>query len=75
MHGLCFPGTQKACLRPAINVEAIPVFIKQASDSFRHVGHFAAAESLTAPLDCAPYARNTSFTSGQVSHVIKLKRC
>jgi hypothetical protein len=59
----------------ARQVEAIPVFIKRETDRFRYVGHFTATESLTAPLDCAPYARNTSFTAGQISRVIKLKRC
>jgi hypothetical protein len=54
---------------------AIPVFIKMETDSFRFVGLFAVGESLTAPLDCAPYARNTGFTSAQVSRVLKMKRC
>jgi len=58
----------------AKQADAIPVFIWQATDRFRYVGHYAAAESLTAPLDCAPFARNTSFTPGQISRVIKLKR-
>lgn len=59
----------------ARQTDAIPVFIKRESDSFRYVGQFAVIESLTTPLDCAPYARNTSFTAAQVSRVIKLKRC
>ncbi|MBR8165673.1 hypothetical protein [Burkholderia vietnamiensis] len=55
--------------------DAIPVFIKIEVDSFRFVGLFAVSESLTAPLDCAPYARNSGFTPGQVSRVLKMKRC
>jgi len=55
--------------------DAIPVFIKMETDAFRFVGLFAAGESLTAPLDCAPYVRNSSFTSGQVSRILKMKRC
>ncbi|WP_321949333.1 hypothetical protein [Paraburkholderia sp. J10-1] len=55
--------------------DAIPVFIKMEVDSFRFVGLFAVSESLTARLDCAPYARNTAFTPGQVSRVLKMKRC
>ncbi|CAD6560220.1 hypothetical protein LMG27952_07074 [Paraburkholderia hiiakae] len=55
--------------------DAIPVFVKMEVDLFRFVGLFAVSESLTAPLDCAPYARNTGFTSGQVSRVLKMKRC
>ena len=58
----------------AKQAEAIPVFIKRETDRFRYVGSFAAAESMTAPADCAPYARHTSFTTGQISRVIKLRR-
>jgi hypothetical protein len=54
---------------------AIPVFIEQTTDRLRYAGDFAVAESLTAPLDCEPYVRNTSFTTRQISRVIKLKRC
>jgi hypothetical protein len=54
---------------------AIPVFIKLETDLFRYVGQFAVSESLTAPLDCAPYAHNISFKVGQVSRVIKMNRC
>jgi hypothetical protein len=52
----------------------IPVFMKVESDLFRYVGEFAVSESLTAPLDCAQYIRNSSFTPGQVSRVIKMRR-
>ncbi len=53
---------------------AIPVFIKLEVDLFRYVGDFAVDESLTAPLDCAPYIRHSGFTIGQVSRVIKMVR-
>lgn len=53
----------------------IPVFMKVEVDSFRFVGQYAVGESLTAPLDCAPYANNSGFTVNQVSRVIKMKRC
>jgi hypothetical protein len=59
----------------AKQAEAIPVFIKVETDSFRYVGQFAVSESLTAPLDCAPYARSSGFAAGQVSRVIKMSRC
>jgi hypothetical protein len=59
----------------AMQTEAIPVFVKQATDRFRYVGHFTATESLTAPSDCAPYAHHSSFTAGQISRVIKMRRC
>jgi hypothetical protein len=54
---------------------SIPVFIEKATDRLRYAGDYAVAESLTAPLDCEPYARNTGFTIRQISRVIKLKRC
>jgi hypothetical protein len=53
----------------------IPVFIRSETDRFRYVGQYAPDQSLTAPLETAPYARNTSFTVGQLSRVIKMKRC
>ncbi len=53
----------------------IPVFIRSETDRYRYVGQFAPDQSLTAPLECAPYALNSSFTTGQISRVIKLKRC
>ncbi|WP_323122056.1 DUF6697 family protein [Burkholderia alba] len=52
----------------------IPVFIKMEADLFRYVGQFAVGESLTIPLDCAPYIQKCSFTAGQVSRVIKMIR-
>jgi hypothetical protein len=59
----------------AHQAEAIPVFIELTTDRLRYVGQYKVAESLTTPLDCAPYARGTSFTSGQVSRVLKMQRC
>jgi hypothetical protein len=59
----------------ARQAEAIPVFIKLETELFRYVGQFAVSESLTAPLDCAPYAHKSGFTVGQVSRVIKMNRC
>lgn len=53
----------------------IPVFIKMATDSFRFVGQYAVSESLTIPLDYDTFVRNSGLTSGQVSRVLKMKRC
>ncbi|MGU7770712.1 hypothetical protein ACV229_11090 [Burkholderia sp. MR1-5-21] len=53
---------------------AIPVFIKIETDAFRFVGLFVVSESLTVPVDYAPYVRNSGFTTGQVSRVLKMKR-
>lgn len=58
----------------ATQAEAVPVFIKRETDKFHYIGQFTAAESLTTPLDCAPYVVNSGFTLGQISRVIKLKR-
>ncbi|CAM2157413.1 conserved protein of unknown function [Pararobbsia alpina] len=54
---------------------AIPVFVKMEVDAFRYVGLYVVSESLTAPMDYAPYVRNSSFTTNQVSRVLKMKRC
>ncbi|WP_137936611.1 DUF6697 family protein [Chitinivorax sp. B] len=59
----------------AKQIDPIPVFIRQQTDKWRYVGNFSPIASLTTPNDCAPFARNSSFTAGQVSRVIKLKRC
>jgi hypothetical protein len=53
---------------------AIPVFIKVEVDVFRFVGYYAVSDSFTAPLDYAPYVRHSSFTTNQVSRVLKMKR-
>lgn len=53
---------------------ATAVFIKLETDLFRYVGQFSVSESLTAPLDCAPYAHRSSFTVGQVTRVIRMNR-
>ncbi|WP_265584322.1 hypothetical protein [Burkholderia vietnamiensis] len=34
-----------------------------------------AFNALTAPLDYAPYVRNSGFTSGRISRVLKMQRC
>jgi hypothetical protein len=52
----------------------IPVFIKVETDLFRYVGDYAVSESMTSPVDCAPYIANSGFTARQVSRIIKLKR-
>ncbi len=74
---LCSSGAAARAVGTTLarQVDPIPVFIKRTADRFRYVGQFVASESLTAPLDCAPYARHTSFTAGQISRVIKLRRC
>ncbi|MDN7849140.1 DUF6697 family protein [Burkholderia seminalis] len=54
--------------------DAIPVFIRTATDAYRFVGRYVVSESLTAPLDCAPYMRNSGFTAAQISRVLKLER-
>jgi len=58
----------------AAQTDPVPVFIRSATDKYRYAGDFTAAGSLTTPPDCAPYVVNSSFTLGQVSRVVKLKR-
>jgi hypothetical protein len=55
--------------------EAIPVFIKTDAELFRYLGQFSAGESLTTPLDCAPYTQKSGLAATDVSRVIKMHRC
>jgi hypothetical protein len=59
----------------ARQAEPIPVFLKLETDVFRYVGQYAVADSLTAPVDCAPYVQKAGLKVGQVSRVIKMNRC
>ncbi|HTJ91507.1 MAG TPA: hypothetical protein VL424_00190 [Pararobbsia sp.] len=54
---------------------SIPVFIKVETDVFRFVGFYAVSDSLVAPVEYASYVRHSSFTTNQVSRVLKMKRC
>ena len=54
--------------------DAIPVFIKTQTDSYRFAGLFAPGESFVTPLSCAPFVQNCGLTSAQVSRVIKMQR-
>jgi len=54
--------------------DPIPVFIRTATDRFRYMGDYVTEASLTAPVDYAQYVENSSFTLGQISRVIKMKR-
>jgi hypothetical protein len=54
--------------------DPIPVFIRTATDRFRYMGNYVTEASLTAPVDYAQYVENSSFTLGQISRVIKMKR-
>ncbi|QNM94720.1 DUF6697 family protein [Chitinimonas koreensis] len=58
----------------AKQTDPIPVFIRREIDRWRYVGHYAPADSLTAPADCQPYVKGSGFTTGQISRVIKLVR-
>lgn len=54
--------------------DPVPVFIRQDSDRYRFVGHFAVQESYATQIDCAPFAPGTGFTVNQISRVIKMTR-
>ncbi|WP_233829052.1 hypothetical protein [Paraburkholderia sp. ZP32-5] len=58
----------------ARQTDPIPVFIRTATDRFRYMGDYVTEASMTAPVDYAPYVENSSFTLGQISRVIKMKR-
>lgn len=58
----------------ARQADPIPVFLRQETDRWRYAGQFAVESTLTRPVDCAPYAQHSSFTSGQVTRVLKLAR-
>jgi hypothetical protein len=58
----------------ARQTDPIPVFVRTATDRFRYMGEYVTDESLTAPADYAKYVENSSFTLGQVSRVLKMKR-
>ena len=58
----------------ARQTDPIPVFVRTASDRFRYMGEYVTDESLTAPPDYEKYVKNTSFTLGQISRVIRMKR-
>ncbi|MFZ6864130.1 hypothetical protein ACO0K7_15970 [Undibacterium sp. Ji67W] len=58
----------------AKQAEAIPVFIKLDSELFKYVGDFSASESLTTPIECAPYAQKSGLSISEVSRVIKMTR-
>lgn len=53
--------------------DPVPVFIRQETDRYRFVGHFAVQESYTSAVDWAPFAQGTGFTATQVSRVIKMR--
>lgn len=59
----------------ARQTDPVPVFMRTATDRFKYVGDYVVVESLTAPVDYAPYVQNSSFTIGQISRVLRMKRC
>ncbi|PWK37916.1 hypothetical protein C7417_1780 [Cupriavidus plantarum] len=67
-------ATRAAGRTLASQKEAVPVFIKGATDRYRYAGQFTAAGSLTTPPDCAPYVVNSGFTLGQISRVVRMER-
>ncbi|MBN3765978.1 hypothetical protein [Burkholderia sp. Ac-20365] len=58
----------------ARQLEPVPIFLRTASDRFRYVGDYVAATSVTAPAEYAEFVKNSGFTLGQISRVIKMKR-
>jgi hypothetical protein len=58
----------------AQQVEPVPIFLRTASDRFRYAGEYVVAASMTTPADYADFVKNSGFTLGQISRVIKMKR-
>jgi len=66
-------STRAAGRTLATQSEAVPLFIRSETDKYRYIGHYAAVESLTTPMECSPYVEHSGFKLAQVSRVIKLK--
>jgi hypothetical protein len=58
----------------AQQVEPVPIFLRITSDRFRYAGEYVVAASMTTPADYAEFVKNSGFTLGQISRVIKMKR-
>jgi hypothetical protein len=58
----------------ARQTDPVPVFVRTASDRFRYMGEYVTDVSFTAPLDYEKYIKNSGFTLGQISRVVKMKR-
>ena len=73
---LCNSGAAARSAGRTLSKQAdpVPVFIRQETDRWRFVGQFAVEASLTTPVECAPYAKGSSFTAGQVARVLKMKK-
>jgi hypothetical protein len=58
----------------ARQTDPIPIFLRIATDRFRYAGEYVVADSMTAPADYVEFVRNSGFTLGQISRVIRMKR-
>lgn len=54
--------------------EPVPIFLRTASDRFRYAGEYVVTASITAPTEYAEFVKNSGFTLGQISRVIRMKR-
>ncbi len=57
----------------ARQADPIPVFMRQDSDRYRYIGHYAVQESYTVPNECVPFIQGTGFNTRQISRVIKMR--
>jgi hypothetical protein len=53
--------------------EPVPIFIRQDSDRYRYIGHFAAQETYTTQVECAVFTTGTGLHANQISRVIKMR--
>jgi hypothetical protein len=58
----------------ARQIEPIPIFVRTASDRFRYAGDYTVERSMTSPAEYAEFVKNSGFTLGQISRVIRMKR-
>lgn len=58
----------------ARQVDSIPIFLRTASDRFQYAGEYAVETSMTSPAEYAEFVKNSGFTLGQISRVIRMKR-
>ena len=51
----------------------IPVFLRQSSDRYRFIGHYAVQESITVPNEFVSLIQGTGLNDRQVSRVLKMR--
>jgi hypothetical protein len=58
----------------ARQADPVPIFVRTATDRFRYEGEYVVATSMTSPADYAEFVKNSGFTLGQISRVIRMRK-